>query len=373
MRVLHIDSEKTWRGGENQVRLLVEGLKKKGVESHLIAPPDSAVLQRLSEHARCYGVPMSSGADPVAAYRIGSYCRRHRIDVIDAQSAKAHSLALLSQFFCSHPGLVVHRRVDYLPGANPASRLKYFSRKVDRYVAISQAIGRILLDYGLPQDRVTVVPSAVDPSRFQQIDRLVARRELLECFNLPPDTVLIGNASALTEQKGYEVLLESLARLGRYFDRFHCLIAGDGHLASSLQRQAADLGLGQRLTFLGWIEHVDELLAGLDVLAMPSNYEGLGTLILDGIYAGCCVVATSVGGIPEMIVDGQGGLLSPKGDAQSFAEHLHRVCRSEALRIQFNEFARRHVAERFSLEAMVAGNLQVYHQVLEQRTAETRL
>jgi glycosyltransferase involved in cell wall biosynthesis len=366
VRVLHIDTEMTWRGGENQLRLLVEGLARRGgFETHLALRPGSAALQRLGGHAPTLALPMRGGFDPAAALKLRAYCRRHAIDVIDAHTANAHALSLLAKSVGKGPRLVVHRRVDNVPRASLVNRRKYLSPSVDRYVAISGAIRDVLVRYGVPTARVEVVRSAIDGSAYATLDRAAERAALARAFGVDPALPLLGNASALSPQKGYETLLGALARLKERGVAYHAFVAGDGELRDELERRRIRLGLEHHVTFLGFVADVPRLLSALDVLAMPSNWEGLGTLLLEATSAGLAIAATRVGGIPEVVAHEETGLLSAAGDVEAHAENLARLCADAALRARLNAAARERVTREFSVASMVSGNAAVYRAVVE--------
>lgn len=365
LHVLHIDSESGWRGGENQLRLLVIGLAGHGVVSHVAARPGSLAATRLADAgATVVEVPMRGSFNPRAAWRLAHYCDAHRIQIIHAHTANAHSLGLLLKRLRPDLKLVVHRRVDYRPSHGFWSRRKYLSTAIDRFVAISEAVRQILLDYGIPSERINLVRSAVPMGRHASIDRTQARQQLASAFGIAPELTFIGNASALTHQKGYETLLDAFARLKSQNVNFHGFIAGDGELRDALERQRIALGLEHDVTFLGFIEEIPSFLAGLDILAVPSRFEGLGTIILDAIDAGLCVVASRVGGIPEIIIEGVTGLLAPVDDAETLARQLAKAAGDPDLRQRLNTAAKLHVMQRFAVEAMVEGNLAVYHSLL---------
>ncbi len=365
IKVLHIDTELTWRGGENQMSLLIEGLDKSTFDCRLAVAPGSEAAKRLS-HVPGLVIPMRGGYDLRAVRNIVSYCRREDIDIIDAQTGHAHSLAVLAKAFLPRTRLVVHRRVDYSPNSNWISRKKYFSPKVDRYVAISRKIKEILEQYGIPEERIAVVRSAVDERIYHHLAKDQLKIQTRQLYQMGPDEILIGNASALTSQKGYETLLHALSIIkSKGLFSFRCLIAGDGNLRKDLENLSVSLGLSNHVTFLGWIKDVPSFLSSLDILAMPSNFEGLGTLILDATFAGCCVVATNAGGIPEMITHQQSGLLSPVGNAIELAENLNAVAVNPKLRSQLQENALQHVRRNFSLDSMVYGNATVYTSLVQ--------
>jgi glycosyltransferase involved in cell wall biosynthesis len=362
--VLHIDTERGWRGGENQLRLLCEGLQGGRFTSHLALDPRGEAHRRLHHKFPTLSVTMHGGADVFAALKIARYCRTHGITVIDSHTSNAHAIALLAKIIAPTLKLVVHRRADFRPNDTWINRKKYHSKLVDCFVAISQAIGQNLRSFGVSEDKIAVVPSAVDPSPYQKIDRQRERDDLAKALGINPDVSLIGAASALTYEKGHDTLLRSLALLKASGRKFHCVIAGDGALAGDLESLRAQLGLAQDVTYIGRIVKVAEFLSALDILVMPSRTEGLGTILLEGIYAGCAVVASNAGGIPEVIEHGTGGLIFPVDDFAAMAAHLERLLADRNLQQTLNEGARARALAQFSLSAMVAGNEAIYGRVL---------
>ena len=367
MRILHIDTEMGWRGGENQLRLLLEGLARTDVESFVAARPGSAAAQRLATLAPVFTCPMRGGIDPIAAMRLASFCKRQKIDLIDAHTANGHGLGLIIKLLLPNLKLVVHRRVDNIPKTNTFNRLKYNSSQVDRYIAISSAIHDVLVDYGIPSARITVVRSAVPDNPYHGLDHLQEKEALAKAYGLGTDLVFFGNASALSPQKGYPTLLNAAKSLKDRGVPFHCFIAGDGELRASLEKQRMDLGLEYDVTFLGFIEEVPRFLTALDILAMPSTNEGLGTLLLDASLAGCAIAATRVGGIPEAVIHGKTGLLSCVGDASGLAAHLKQLIENPELRRELSANSRALTAREFSVGSMVGGNLAVYRQLVDHK------
>jgi glycosyltransferase involved in cell wall biosynthesis len=359
LKVLHIASEKTWRGGENQIRLLMDGMRSRGHDPFLAADPGSEIYRRLARKFPSVAVPMARISWPATVLRLHRFCRRHGITLIDAHSSKAHDLGLGLVTLDRRRKLVVHRRVDY-PVGKPYAPLKYRSSKVARYVAISNAIARILQNAGIDPSRIVTVRSAVEAGPHQGIDRQTARDALRHMLGLPRDTLLVGNASALSEQKGYGYLMKACALLRDQGLDFHCVIAGDGPLRDALEQQRIELSLDNHVSFLGFIAKVPEFLAALDIFAMTSIDEGLGTSALDAAQAGCALVASNVGGLPEIVRDGETGLIVPPRDPSAIAAAITRLAGDSDLRATLAHAARATVQRDFSVDAMVEGNIHVY-------------
>lgn len=372
MRVLHINTETGWRGGENQLRLLLEGLRSTDVESFVALRPEAMAKARLANLAPLIELPMRGGFAPAAARELAKRCDAHGIDLIDAHTANAHTIALMVKMLRPKLGLVVHRRVDFVPRGDPLNRWKYRTQKVDRYVAISSAIKDVLLGFGVAGSRITVVHSAVDGSPYDAFDRATERRELATAFGVKEGLVFLGNASALTAQKDYPTLLTAAKLLKDRKLPFHLFVAGDGALRFALERQRIELGLEHDVTFLGFVAEVPRFLAGLDAFVLSSAFEGLGTILLEAAHAGLCRVATRVGGVPEAVVDGETGLLVPPGDPEALASRLERVIREPELRAALGAAGQAAVRRDFSLGGMVGGNLEIYRQLRRGAGGPTR-
>jgi glycosyltransferase involved in cell wall biosynthesis len=364
IRVLQLGSELTWRGGESQVEYLTEGLRARGVEVTVAYPAGSAAVARMQGRFPVLALRSRQSWDPRVVAQLARFCDEHGIQLIDAHSSKAHALGVAIKRKLPSLKLVVHRHIDNRPTSRVFTRTRYLGPAVDRYVAISEAIAAVLVDYGVARDRIVVVRSAVDPARFGATDRPRRRTELLARLKLSEDAILIGNASALTEQKGYDVLIEALRHLASQGLPVHGVFAGEGELRRALETQVIAAGLQRRVTFLGFVDDVSAVLQGFDFLAVPSNHEGLGTVILEGMLAGCPVAATAVGGIPEIITHGENGLLSPVRDAVRLADNLAQLIANPARRGAMVNRAQAKVREVFSVEKMVAGNHTLYQQLL---------
>jgi glycosyltransferase involved in cell wall biosynthesis len=364
MNILHLDSEKTWRGGQNQTKILIDGLESQGINCHLAASEDSSMYKTMHGKIPTIAIEMRGALPLFPAAILARYCRTHSIDIIDAQGSKAHSLAVLVRRKCKTVKVVVHRRVDYLPKKHFFNRYKYFSAYIDQYIAISDAIGNVLKAFGVEENRISVVKSCATPLTFNFSSKQEAKLALAAKEGFDPALPLIGNVSALTNQKDYPTLLKALRHLKDKGEKFFCVIAGDGELCDKLHRMHEELDLASHVKFLGFRKDVPDVLQALDVLAMTSQYEGLGTIILDAIQAGCCVVATNVGGIPEIISHEKTGLLSKPRMPKAFANNLAKAIKTPELRAVLNTAAKDLVAREFSAEKMIAGNLDVYRKVL---------
>lgn len=361
LKILHLDTELTWRGGERQISLLCHGLKNHGHECYLGTPRDSALRAKLSLQS----LDLDRGSLKFYANikKIIHFVKEHQIDILDAHTSKTHSLALMVKKKLPSLKLVVHRRVDFLPSKGLISRLKYQNQGVDHYVAISKAIALGLTDWGVAKDKVSVVHSAVPEIQASKGQMNTAKARLCFAENWPVDLPIIGNIGYLTPQKDHLTFLAGLAELKKSNTPFRAFIAGDGELLGKVQAQKKALGL-EELSLLGVRNDPIELLKACDILAMPSRFEGLGTTILDALQLAKPVAATAVGGIPEMVIHEQTGLLCPVGDGKMHGQQLERLIKNPNLRHRLGQSGQKLVKEGFSVDSMVAGNAAVYQAVL---------
>ena len=349
LRVLHLDSGASWRGGQRQVLLLALALRDRGHEPFLIGSPGSPLVEK----ARAAGlavaaIPMAADWDVRAARRIRARMRAWSIDLVHAHDARSHALAMIALLGRPTLPLVVTRRVPFPPRS---VRLKYGPR-VTRFIAISNAVRDAMAGGGVDESRISVVHSGI-ATRTEPVSPRDWRTEL----GWDSDTVVCGIVGAMTAEKG----LDSLEPIGSSMpaeSRHRARIVLIGGTAGA----AVDAG-GLEVHSAGFVGDIDPAIAGLDVLWHPSRAEGLGTSVIDAMSLGVPPVAFAVGGLPEVIEHGVSGLLVPPGDFRAFASSAARLIDDPALRASLGEGARARSA-RFDALEMTKGTEAVYDEVL---------
>lgn len=349
LRVLHVDPERGWGGGEVQVLGLLRELAVRGHEVRLAADPGG----QLFRHASAAGVPVHplpirNHLDLRAALRLRRLTAK--ADIVHFHTARAHALAP----FVSGPSLrrIVTRRMDYVPRGGPYARLLY-NRAVDAVIAISQAVARALEAGGVDPGRIRVVPSGVDPATLVAAPGAAAACR--EAWGIAPGTIVILLLGALEERKGHRILLEAAHHLPEDVRFVFC---GSGSLEHALRAEAAQLK--DRIVFAGFRSDVGACLAAADVVVLPSRHEGLGVAALEAMAVGRPVVASRVGGLGEVVVDGTTGRLVPPGDPCALADALRPLVASPTMRRAFGDAGRRVVDARFTLARMAEGTLACY-------------
>lgn len=347
LRILHLDSGRDWRGGQRQVLLLAQGLRDLGHEPLVIGVPGSPLVHRLRAGGiATSAVRMRGDWDIAAARRIRTLLRAWKPDIVHAHDARAHAVAMGSLLGKAGIPLVVTRRVPF----RPRGRLKYGVR-IARFIAISRAVRDALVDGGVPDERIQVVYSGVPTPNV-----LRARDWRAEC-RWPAQTLLCGVVGAMTSEKGIGTLAGIAAQLPDDV-RACCRLLLLGGTAAG----PCEVG-GIEAFRAGFVDEVHPAMAGLDLLWHPSSAEGLGTAVIDAMALGVPPVAFAVGGLRELIVDGESGLLAPAGDEAAFASRVERLVRDPGWRARLGEGGRIRARE-FGVERMVEGTAEVYRTVL---------
>lgn len=358
MKVLHVEGGAHLFGGARQVMYLIEGLRARGIANVLLCRRGSDVARAAVTLAQVIEAPMGGDAD----LRIIGWTRRaiarERPDLVHLHSRiGADVMGGIAARLAGVP--VVHtRRVD-----NPEPRwqvaLKY--RLHDRVIAISEAIGRVLLAEGLPAARLRVVRSAIPPSAF---GRCGDRAPVLARLGLPADAVVLGVVAQLIPRKGHRFLLDALPGLIDLEPRLRVVFFGKGPLAEPLAARIAAAGLDGRVTLAGFRDDLADILPCLDLLVHPATLEGLGVALLQAAAAGVPIVASAAGGIPEAVHDGVNGLLVPPGDVPALAAAVARLLTDPDLRQRLGAGGVDLMRRAFSVDAMVDGNLAVYRELV---------
>lgn len=357
MRVLHVDPERGWGGGQVQVMGLLRALAARGVEQRLAADPRG----RLAADAAAAGVavvPLAirNHADVLAGLRLRRLARS--ADVVHFHTARAHAM---TPFVGRHGGRlrrVVTRRMDYVPAGGPYARWLY-NRGVDRVIAIADGVRAALVRAGVEPAQIRVVPSGVDPAALVAAPgaREAVRRE----WQVPDDAVLVALMGVLEARKGHAVLLQAAAAAHATAPQLHYVCCGDGSARAALV--AAATGNPAAVRFVGFRDDVAACLAAADIVVLPSLHEGLGVAALEGMAAGRAVVASRVGGLAETVVDDESGVLVPPGDAAALAAALVALAGDPARRARLGAGGVARVAARFTVARMAAGTLACYEEV----------
>jgi glycosyltransferase involved in cell wall biosynthesis len=358
--VLHVDTERGWRGGERQVLWLATALERMGHRSIVAARPREPLLERAAAAGLATVESAPRGElDLAAAAALRRVVRDEGVEIVHAHTGHAVAAGALA-VLGTRARLVLTRRVAFRLRRNLLSRLKY--ARADGVVAISSAAADALAAGGIPRQRITVVPSGVDLARLPE----PALPATIASFGIPAGAPLVVQVSALTAEKDPVNFVHAVAAAQRLVPAMHALLVGDGPLRPRVEGAMTQLGLWGVLHLAGRRDDADRLVAAADVVTLSSRQEGLGSVLLDALAHGRPVVATRVGGIPDVVEDEVCGLLVPERDGRRLGDAIARVLSDGALARRLGEAGRLRVRD-FSVELMAERTSAVYERVLGRR------
>ena len=363
MRIAHVEAGRHLYGGAAQVGYLLEGLTGRGVDNVLLCPSGSE-LDAAAPAALVRALPMRGELDVSLLPRLVGELKRAKPDLVHVHSRRGADLyGGIAAALAGIPA-VLTRRVD---SHDPAllARLKY--RPYRAVVALSRAIERQLLDVGVARERVVLIPSGVDTQKYRP--DASARERLQAAFALPSDALVVGVVAQLIVRKRHSWLFSLLPELVREWPQIKVLCFGRGPLERRLRAELAERGLARHVTLAGFRADLPALMPGFDLLVHPAAREGLGLALLEAASAGVPVVACAVGGVPDVIVDGETGVLVPRGDAGALARALRALLAASDERLRLGAAARRYVERRFEIGAVVAAHHSLYTRALGERAA----
>lgn len=361
IKVLHIDSEKSWRGGQQQAAYLNQSLVEKGIFTNFICQPSSKLYKYFCNN----GLPsvplrMRGELDVKAAYKIAGICRKNGYNILHLHSAHSMAIGLLAKLFHRQLKLIGMKRVDFRISKNFLSRVKYSSGWMDKIVCISEAIRNVLIEDGIPKAKLMTIHSGIDINKFSENKKSTSIREE---FNIPAKNILIGTIAAVVGHKDYPNLLKAAEKVITKYEDVTFLAVGEGKDMDQTKALSAGMNLKDKFIFTGYRSDVGKFLKSFDIFVLASKMEGMGTSLLDAQAVGLPIVATKTGGIPEIIEDGLNGLLVEPQNPDALADSMSRLIEDTELRESLNKGALQHV-KQFSISHNVEKYLELYNELL---------
>ncbi len=357
MSLFHIDAGREWRGGQRQALILARELQKEGYPVHLVAQPESPLHHKAVETGlEVFPLRMKSEVDLWAVFRLSREMKRRKCLLAHFHDAHGLAIGAAAARRAGVPLRFISRRVDFPLKQNSFSLRKY-TRNVDAIIAISEGVRKVLLDCGIPSSLIYVIPSGIDFSPFEEVaSRDFLRRE----FSFAPDDYLVGIVAALEDHKGHTYLIQASRILRERAPKIKIIVVGTGSLRLELDQQAHQLGVDDIVFFLGFREDVPQILGSLDLFVLSSYLEGMGSSLLDAMASRLPVVATQVGGIPDVVSHQETGLLVPPRDPVALAEAILTLYHDRNLASRLGDKGYEVVHQKFSTEAMAGQIIDLY-------------
>ena len=296
--------------------------------------------------------------------RIARELRGRRVRIVHSYLFHANWFGTLAARLAGIPVAIVSKRsIDVYARARDRWACRLADRLADCVTAVAEAVrDHVHAVDGCPLEKIVVIPNGIGAPAPSAADRS-------EALHVDAADQVIGTISRLVWKRGHEELLEATAIVTQAEPAAKLVVVGDGPLRPALEARAQHLGLNGSVRFLGAVPQAARLLPHFDVFVLSSVWEGMSNSLLEAMAAGCPVVATRVGGNPEVVVEGETGLLVPPKNARALADAVLRLLRDRELARRFGEAGRRRVESQFTLEQMVHRLEDLYEDLLARKRA----
>ncbi|MBA2263153.1 MAG: glycosyltransferase family 4 protein [Chloroflexi bacterium] len=312
---------------------------------------------------RALGLPVDiidETDDALAIRALAAWLRREEIDLVHSHMYRAEVLGTRAAVAAGTPVIMATVHSSRVRSPSDAALLASLTPSMDRLIVPSDSIARKVSAEGRAGARFTVLPNGIDLARFASPTSCTLRRE----FGIPPGAPLLGVVARLEPEKGHRFLVEAMPSVLAGSPEARLVIVGEGSQTDALRALSVSLGVDGRVVFTGRREDVSALTADLTVAVLPSLREAQGISILEAMARRVPVVASAVGGIPEVITSGVDGLLVPPADPGALAEAIGSLLHDLDLRRRIGEAGYRTVVDRFSIDAQVRRTQALYDEEL---------
>ena len=348
-------------GAQESLFGLVTGLDRSRYDVCVVALSNGSSVRRLQRSGIATMV-IDEPDDAIAVGALTAHLARIQPDILHNHMFRAEIVgtkAALALGAAGYPRPYVLSTVhsSRVRSAEDRDALRRLTPFMDRLIAVSNAIVRKIEDEGYTGAPISLVYNGVDLDRY---DHQEACCTLKEEYDMEPDAQIVGVVARLEPEKGHATLLEAWPAVLRACPNAYLLVVGEGSRCDALKQQAADLGIGHRVVFTGRREDVPAVTAALDVAVLPSYREAQGLSVLEAMALSRPVVASNVGGIPEMIQDGITGLLVPPRDPQALAGAIVRLLEDHPLADTLGRAGHNLVHSRFCIEQMISSIADLY-------------
>ena len=358
---LHISTAQSWRGGEQQLAYLYEEINKQAVRQTIVCAKNSELEKHCIETKKEFiSIQKKGSFDLAFAAQLKKISSEDAI--LHVHDSHAHTAAVLSSIlFRNKAPIIVSRRVDFKIGDNFLSSFKYNYSGVKKIICVSDAIKKIISPEIKDQTKLVTIHDGVDLNKFN-VDKKITRKLRTE-FNIHDNNYyLIGNVAALAPHKDYYTFIDTASIIIQKNIKAKFLMIGEGPERKKLEDYIKQKNMSDHIIMTGFRTDIKEILPELDIFLITSETEGLGSSILDAMLCKVPIVATSAGGIPEIVKHNETGLLAPTKNAKMLAENIVMLISNVELKNNLVVNASNEV-KKFSKEIMAAETLGVYKEI----------
>lgn len=359
LNILHLSTPQSWRGGEQQCAYLMEECQKENLNQVLFTNENSLLgIWAKDRKITTIETPIKSLKIFKVARLLVENCKRNNINLIHCHDSKGLTIASLATKMGYKGKIIASRRVDFHIGKGALTKWKYTNPQVAQILCVSEAIADILRS-DLPDSKnISVIHSGIDYHKFN-----FNATGFKNAIGLAEDDFLIANTSALAPHKDYFTWLDTVKQVLSIHPEIKFAIIGTGPQEEEIKAYCHKLDLGDQVIFTGFRKDITEILPQIDLFFISSETEGLGTSIIDAFAAKVPVVATAAGGIPELVKNGQTGLIAPVKDVDGLTANIIELFAKENLRNQLSDQAYSY-GQQFDKSVTAQKTIAIYRSVI---------
>lgn len=354
--VLHIDIEKTWRGGQQQAVYLYESLINKSIKSNFVCRKNSEIEHHLKEkNLKLISFNISNPVlSIISAKKIADIARKEGFNILHCHSSASLSLGLLVKLFFKKIKLIGVRRVDF----PIKSKMKYNSSMINKIICISDAIKVVMTESGINKEKLITIHSGIKTDKFKNADS----KNILEEYNIK-NQFIVGTVAAFTGHKDYHNLIRAAKIIINSYKNIYFMAVGSGKLFNEIRELAIKEKISENFIFTGFRANPGDIIKAFDIFVMSSKKEGLGTSILDAMALGKPIVASRTGGIPEAVRNNHNGILVEKQNPFALADAIIELYHDKAKRLIYGNNSI-DIVKNFDIDITVKKNIRLYKELL---------
>lgn len=359
MNILHLIFSFERGGAETYILKTIERMKKKRVKFFVICDHKGSNHDKIEKV--CSNVEIiniNSVLDIKAAYKIAKFCRDNNINIIQSHFLRESFVAVIAKLFNPRIKVIWTMHLIYEEKRSILNFLnRLFSLGTSSIICVSEAVKKSLAKIGINHKKLATVLNGVDTDYFKPTYNGSIREEL----DIEKDDILLTTVSRFQEIKGHDFLIDVLNELKLNYDiKFKALLVGDGEEMDNIKNKVLKLGLEDNVIFAGYREDTPRILTESDIYISPSKNEAISFSIMEALACQVPVVATEVGGVPEVINKGKCGIMVNYGDKKEFAKAIFELYNNKNEYEEMKKNSRQLIEENFSLENMIEQTYNLY-------------
>jgi len=361
MRILHIDSEKGFGGGQRQVIFLIRELKKEEkITQALAASPGSEIEKHvLAMNVSVLPLEQRNDADIFSAMRLAKYAKEFQPDIIHTHTARSLSMTWLARTILrmGRPPVIINTRRVAFPLKGPMARSKY-RNGADFHIAISNACHDQIVQAGVSPQRTAIIPDGIEIP--ESINREETRKKLIALTGFEERNLIIGASGNLFPVKRFDWLVDAVSMARKDVPNVRLVLFGDGECRREIENIIKKSGQDEAIHIAGHVDRPERFFAGLDIFAMPSRDEGLGTSLIDAMARGVPLLASNTSGIKDVVQENVNGLMFDPDSPDDLVAKLSMLAGNAELRRSLSDKGPAIAAEKFNITDISRKILEYY-------------